>query len=68
MVFTAILSMLITKKKQYIHHWISIFIVTIGLVLVGIITDVFKEKGPTDKDASLSGAEQLWFVFLMLLS
>ena len=68
MVFTAILSMLITKKKQYIHHWISILIVTLGLVLVGVITDVFNEKGATDVDAPPSGAEELWYVFLMLLS
>jgi hypothetical protein len=56
MIFTAVLSTLITKKKIYLHHWIAIGIVTIGLVIVGIITDIFREKGSSDKDAPSSGS------------
>ena len=68
MIFTAVLSTLITKKKIYLHHWIAIGIVTIGLVIVGIITDIFREKGSSDKDAPSSGLSQLMYMGIMLVS
>lgn len=38
------------------HHWLAICVVTIGLVLVGVITDMFKEKGKNDKDTPPGGS------------
>lgn len=35
-VITAIMSVLILKRSLYRHHWSSVFVIVLGLVLVGI--------------------------------
>jgi drug/metabolite transporter (DMT)-like permease len=44
MVFTGILSLIFTKKKLYVHHAIAMAIVAIGLSVVAVLAEVYKEK------------------------
>ena len=39
----AIFSVIFLKRKLYIHHWIGVSLVIIGVTLVGIASQVFKE-------------------------
>ena len=36
-VFTAIESMLILKRKQYRHHWTAIALITLGVLQVALV-------------------------------
>jgi drug/metabolite transporter (DMT)-like permease len=40
-IITALLAMIFLGKKQYAHHWLSLFMIVAGLAIVGVsaITD-----------------------------
>ena len=36
-VITAVMSVLILGKKQFAHHWLSVFMIVTGVAIVGIV-------------------------------
>lgn len=71
MVFTGILSIIFTKKKLYIHHLIAMIIVAMGLSVVAVLAEVYKEKDLIENNefeaAEDSSPSQGWYIFLLLL-
>ena len=43
-VITAGLSILFLGAKQYAHHWISLFMIVLGVAIVGIVSVMMGKK------------------------
>lgn len=52
-IFTAILSVIVLKRKLYKHHLFGIFLVIIGITLVGLVAILYDDnKTSTEKSGS----------------
>jgi len=60
---TAVMSVLFLGKKQYFHHWSSIFVVVAGVALVGLIG----VKSSSDGDDDSKNATPTTFTGILLL-
>ncbi|XP_033097769.1 solute carrier family 35 member F6-like [Anneissia japonica] len=54
-IFTGLLSVAFLGRKLQVHHWLGMFLVLIGLVLVGVADIVFKEKDSKDLNNIITG-------------
>lgn len=50
MLFTAILNRIFVNKKLYAHHMFAMLMVGLGLTIVGILAEVYKETEIVELD------------------
>ena len=62
-VFTAIESMLILKRKQYRHHWTAIVLIILGVFQVGLVN---MKQGGGGSDTS--GGDQFLGMMLVIFA
>lgn len=48
MVITAGMSILFLGAKQYVHHWISLMMIVVGVAIVGIVSVTMGKKDEPD--------------------
>ena len=63
MLIVAGMAMLFLKKKQYIHHFVSLAILFIGVFLVGLSSII-----SPDEDASGDSSTSVLGIILLLIS
>ena len=51
-VITAFMSVVFLKKKQYMHHIVSIFFIISGVAIVGYVSVTQSDKNKDDGDES----------------
>ena len=39
------MSIVVNGRKQYIHHWFSLFTIVAGVALVGLVGMLYKKDG-----------------------
>ena len=63
MVITALLSKFLLGRKQYVHHWLSLFLIVAGVAIVGFASLLHdSENGDDEGGTSLTG------IVLLLIS
>ena len=50
MIFTAVLGIIIINKKQYMHHWLGIALVMIGIAIVCVVSEHYREDEDLRQD------------------
>ena len=63
-VVTPILSIIFLKKKQYLHHWVSIACIVLGVAEVGYIAIKFEDS----EDESGSAGSVTFGIILLLIA
>lgn len=51
-IITALLSIAFLGKKQYAHHWLSLFMIIIGVAIVGLVGIKMSENEGSDSDST----------------
>ena len=64
MIFTSILGIFITDKKQYFHHWFGITLVTVGVAIVCVVTQYHKETQGLEREDN----NKIFYGMLVILS
>ncbi len=54
-VITAVMAVVFLKKKQYRHHWTSLFAITFGVFLVGLSSLLYPKKTDGKDETSVTG-------------
>jgi drug/metabolite transporter (DMT)-like permease len=55
MIFTALLSVAFLRRRIHNHMWLGIFIVLIGLIIVGLADFLFGKEDTTDLNGIIAG-------------
>lgn len=61
-VITALMALVFLGRKQYAHHWISLFTIVFGVFLVGIVNIMASNKESSGSSTSIAG------ILLLLLA
>lgn len=51
-VITAFMALIFLGRKQYIHHWVSLLSIVMGIVIVGIVST---QSSKNDDSSNMSG-------------
>jgi drug/metabolite transporter (DMT)-like permease len=61
-VITAFMALVFLGRKQYAHHWISLFTIVSGVAIVGLVNIMASSKEPSASGTSIAG------ILLLLLA
>ena len=61
-VITAVMALVFLRKKQYAHHWISLFTIVLGVFIVGVVNIMASNKEDSSSTTTITG------ICLLLLS
>lgn len=61
-VITAFMALVFLGRKQYAHHWISLFTIVLGVFIVGFVSIKSNSQSQTDNNSALLG------ILLLLLA
>jgi drug/metabolite transporter (DMT)-like permease len=48
-VITAIMSVIFLKRKQYLHHWLSLTSIVVGVFIVGLVGVTMSKKSDDEE-------------------